>query len=504
MKTRYSMIGFALAALLLNACSNSDDPIGAGNPNPTPTSEWILLASDTSNNVTAFKPAASSPVQDPIPQLGQPLSLGSLALGEIHFAHGKAFVTVSTGLTGPAPDNLPSGGVVVVNPETQQVEDTVVLVSNQTTTGGGPAASRPVHVYLDPEAKYLWVNNDGPSGDTNPDSVFRVNVDPTDTDDTDAGGKYLDFVEIPIGNGHHKSAIPRPSTNQPNAMKLFISSSLSEARIDVIDDDPTHVATYGTVIKTIRNVGFVPHGFDYSPNSGRAFAGITGGGVVSIDANASALDPDSNGIDFPDVDCAGITDANCVATGTATVDPSVYKLTTGTGGNPSLFAGYVHVHSNEHGEDMVYTTGRDGGAATGFLTAIDPGAGATPPSAVTAIDLGDMAPSSFDAAGDKIYVPSGGDSVAVTDQVRVVDADHDSGTFNTIIKSITIGAHSGENRNGEVSPDGRLVVYPNTAGNTVSVIDTEDNDTVHTVALPANSRSVGIIHLPADGDENNH
>lgn len=502
MRTIWRSIAVGLfTTAALTACGGGG---GGTDPIPTPTGEeWVLLAADTSNNVTAFKPAASSPLQDPIPQLGQTVNLGSLALGEIHFANGKAFLTVSSGLTGPAPGNLPSGGVLVVNPETQQVENTVVLVSALTKTDASPAASRPVHVYLDPEGKFLWVNNDGPSGDTNPDSVFRVNVDPTDTDATDAGGKYLDFVETPIGNGHHKSAIPRPSTNQPNVKKLFISSSLTEKRIDVIDDDPAS-ATYGQVIKIVRNVGSSPHGMDYSPNSGRAFAGITGGGVVSIDANASVLDADSNGsIDIPDVDCNGIIDNNCVATGTSTPDPSVYKLTTGTGGNPTLLAGYVHVHSNEHGEDMVYTTGRDGGAAKGFLSAIEPGGGATAPTAVTAIDLGDMSPSSFDAAGDKIYVPSSGNGT-INDKVKVVDADHDSGTFNTVIGEITIGAATGENRNGEVSPDGRLVVYPDTAGNTVSVIDTEDNNTVHTVTLPGPARTVGIIHLPAAGTENNH
>lgn len=53
------------------------------------------------------------------------------------------------------------------------MEDIVILES--TLTG---RASRPVHIYLDPEARYLWVNNDGPSEDNAVDSVFRVNVEP--------------------------------------------------------------------------------------------------------------------------------------------------------------------------------------------------------------------------------------------------------------------------------------------------------------------------------------
>jgi hypothetical protein len=444
--------------------------------------EWVVLANDTGNNLTMFKASASSPVQTPIPQLGLPVNFGNAALGEIHFAHGKAFVAISSGLPAPAPV-LQTGGVAVVNPVTQNVENIVTLTSITTKADGTPAASRPVHVYLDPEAKYLWVNNDGPSGDAGADSAFRINVDPEDPN-------YLTYIEVIVGNGHKKSAFSRPSADQPTAKKLFFTSSLTEQRIDLIDEEA------GVVVKTIRHVGASPHGMDYSPASGKAFAGLTGGGVVSIDA--TKLDLNSDGvIDVPDFDCAMHSDCN---DGT---DPSVAKMTaTGMTDNPTLLAGYVHVYTNEHGEDTVYTSGRSSALDEGYLTAIDP----LTNTAEAVIVFPGYGISSFDFAegGTKIYVPSNG-SGTVKNKVGVVDADHDSPTHNTLLYDVLVGEAGGD-RNGEVSADGRLVVYPNNCAtcNTVSIIDTLSDTVIDTLTItgPA-SRAVGMVKLTG-GAEDNH
>jgi hypothetical protein len=343
----------------------------------------------------------------------------------------------------------------------------------------------------------LWANNDGPSGDNNPDSVFRVNVDPTDTDASDPGGKYLDYVDIAIGNGHHKLAFGRPGT--AGAEKAIYISSLTERVLHVIDDDPSHAATYGTVIKVVHNLPASPHGYDYSPASGRAFSGITGGGVVSVDG--TMLDV----ANFPDVDCTGVTNGNCVATGTATQDPSVYVLSTGEGTNPNLFAGYVKVFTNEHGGDLVYTSGRDGSIPKAWLTAIEPGIGNIPPSALTAIDLGDGGGNSIAHGGDhhagKIYIPSS--SGTINDQVVVIGGDHDDpSTFNKIIKRITVGASPG---NLKYSGDGRLVMAPISTGPSAKVIDVETDEVIDTLPLTSGTtgKNVGLIHLPADDPENN-
>jgi len=470
--------GLFIAAALTACGGGSDNNIGAGAPPPTPTpsaEEWVLLANDTGSNVTAFKATASSPVHTPVPQLGQSVNLGTMALGEIHFANGKAFIAIGSGLTGPSPASLPSGGLAVYDIDTQQVETIVTLVSAQT---GRP--SRPVHVYLDPEAKYLWVNNDGTTAD--PDSVFRVNVDPSDPN-------YLKYTEIVVGNGHHKSAFSRPNANRPNAKRLFFTSDLSERRIDLIDDDPAS-PTYGQVIKIVRNVGASPHGMDYSPNSGRAFTGITGGGVVSIDA--TQLDLNNDGvIDIPDFDCGATPDCSG--------DPSVVKITAGSAENPTLFAGYVHVVTNDHGDDIVYTSGFDAGKDEGYLTAIDP----VNLTVIKTIVLPGVSASSFDAVGHhKIYVPARGNG-SVKNVIKVVDVDHDSATFHTVIREITVG-EGGSHRNGEVSPDGRLAFYPDTCADckTVRLIDTETDTVIDTMTLPGPAANVGIVHLPFDAEDN--
>ncbi|MDC4227730.1 MAG: hypothetical protein MPW15_26770 [Candidatus Manganitrophus sp.] len=492
--------------------------MGGGGTRPA-AEEWLLFAEDGSagsNNLSVFKASASSPIQVPIPQEGQTLSFNTLPLGEIHLANGKAFVVITSGLTGPAPDNLPSGGLAVVDvddPDT--LETTLVLASAATGRG-----SRIVHTFIDPEGKFLWAHNDGPSGDANPDSVFRVDVDP-------ASPTYLTPSETVVGNGHKKAALGFPTTTQPTARMVYVVSSLTERRIDVIDRDPAS-GTFGQVIKIIRNVPASPHGMDYSPNSGRSFSGITGGGMVSVDG--TLLDT-ANITNFPDVDCAPggvppaspggtpytggipVTDDNCVGSpatpGAGQEDPSVFVLSTGAGSNTTLIGGYVHVVTNDHDEDTVYTAGRSGAASMAWLTAVNPGSGSTPPGAgtdgVVAIELGDMAPSNFSVshAAHKAYVPSSGGGT-INDQVKVVDVDHDSATHNQVINTITVGTATGENRNIQASPDGRLVMAPNTSTNTVSVIDTETDTVIDTLTLTTGTTAgnVRLFKLPFDAEDN--
>ncbi len=522
-KWRNIIAGLFTVAVLTACGGGNDDNSGAGAPAPTPTptaEEWLLFAEDgstNSNNLSVFKATASSPIQVPIPKLGQTITLNTLPLGEIHFANGKAYIVVTSGLTGPAPGNLPSGGLVVIDlahPDT--VETILVLASTSTVR-----ASRIVHLYIEPDGKVAWANNDGASGDNNADSVFRINVDPTDTDASDPDGKYLDYRDIQVGNGHHKLAIGRPSATRPTVRKAIYISSLTENVVHVIDND-TASGTFGKVIKTIRNVGNSPHGMDYAPNSGRAFSGVTNGGLLSIDG--TLLDA-ANIANFPDVDCTPggtppaapggqpytggtpIVDAFCVGSpgtpGAGQEDPSVFKLTTGIDTNPALFTGYLKVLSNDHDEDTIYATGRNGSISKGWVTVINPGSGATPPSAETAIDLGDGGGNSIAHGGEhhggKIYVPS--NSGTLNDEVVVIDADHHNATVNTIVKRIEVGGPPGNLR---YSGDGRLVMVPVTNGNTVKVIDTETDEVIDTLTLTSGTTAgnVGLVHLPFDAEDN--
>jgi YVTN family beta-propeller protein len=217
---------------------------------------------------------------------------------------------------------------------------------------------------------------------------------------------------------------------------------------------------------------------------------------------------------FPDVDCAGITNNYCVSSvgqpNAGTPDPSVYILSTGAGSNTTLASGYIHVVTHEEdNEDTVYATGRSNAASMGWLTAINPGAGATPPGqgvdGVVAIELGDMSASNFAVShsGHKAYVPSSGGGT-INDLIRVIDVDHASATHNQIITSVTVGTAVGENRNIQASPDGRVVFVPNTSTNSVSVIDTETDTVVDTMNLATGTTAgnVRAFKLPFDGEDN--
>jgi hypothetical protein len=492
----------------------------------------------TSNNYSVFKGSASSPLQTPIPQVGQTFAYANKPLGEIHFANGKAFIVVTTGLTDAAnPTCVPGcGGLLVIDLANPDTPEAVVIL--ESTSTGRP--SRIVHLYIEPEGEFAWANNDGPSGNNEVDSVFRINVNPDDSNAGDVGGEYLDYADIQIGNGHHKLAMGVTGNSASGARRVIYISSLTHQTIHVIDHDKTS-GTFGQVIKTIRNVGTSPHGMDYSPNSGRAFSGITGdagnptavppvshkpGGLMMIDG--TKLDA-ANIDNFPVVNCtpggtAGATgrpdtggtpivDDYCVGDvgtpGAGTEDPSVYKMSTAPGTtNPELFTGYLKVLSNEHDEDMVYASGRDGSIPKGWVTAIEPGSLNTPPSIDTVIDLGDRGGNSFAHGGDhhagKLYLPSSSGVAGNNDEVIVIWTDHDDpGTFNTIKGSIEVGGAPGNLR---YSKDGRLVLAPVTiAGQgTVKVIDTETDTVIDTLTLTTGNTAgnVGAVALPFDGEDN--
>jgi hypothetical protein len=217
---------------------------------------------DASSNLSIFEDIYLSP----IPRVATYQFTGT-TLSEMVAANGKMFVSIYTGLTGPV-QGLPSGGLAIIDVETLTVEDILILES--TLTG---RASDPVHSYLDPEARYLWVNNDGPSEDVAADSVFRVNIDSTSPE-------YLTSVEILIGNGHHKSAFSYPSPEQPNARLLMATHNLGDRTISLIDNDPIS-PTFLHVIKTvgpgnasIPGTDYSPHGMAYSPVSGHLYTGM--------------------------------------------------------------------------------------------------------------------------------------------------------------------------------------------------------------------------------------
>jgi DNA-binding beta-propeller fold protein YncE len=374
-------------------------------------------------------------------------------LGEMHFANGRAFVLVTSGMTGPSPALLPSGGLHVVDIASQGAENRISLPSALTGR-----ESRPSHASLDPEGKFLWVHNDGPSNDPGADSVFRVNVNPADID-ADTG--YLTAVEVVVGNGHQTGAFSRPSTYSAltrRAKKLAVIGSQVEQRLDVIDDDSTS-ATYGQVIKVVHHVGVAPHGMAYSTVSGHVYVGLTDGGMLILDTTSTALLTDA------DVDLAN------------EVDASIKIIPAGTGVDQIPRAGYTHAAIDASDHDRV----------------------------IKVLELGDVAVGSIDEkSGDKLYLPSTNAGLERHAILVVNIADPTSSTYLTVLQTITVG-EAGEARDGEVSLNGLLAVYPDTCPTckTVRVIDTATDRVIDILTLtgPASS-TVGMVMVPFSSKDN--
>ena len=430
-----------------------------------------VLVNDSNLNLYAFE---GKPPFDQLARFNfQPASPELVpTMGEVHYSpdFSKAIVIIREGFIGPT-QGLVSSGIVIVDMQSLLIEETVVLESLKT---GNP--SRLVHAYDDPDGKHLWLNNDGPRGEgpevEATDSVFRVNVDPSDSN-------YLQWTEIVTGAGHHKSAHSFPTQEAPNARLLFATSNISDRSISVVDNDPTS-PTFLQVIKTVPpinppgnremvGVDLVPHGMDYSEVSGHLYSGATS----PLSCAVTVIDTTREGLPV-----------SCIPAGT------------GPGQIPA--AGYIH--AAHHGE-IVYTVGSKaadeeaGTPGQGWLSAID---ARNKNKVIAVVDLGDVGAGSIDENGKKTYLPSnnrrGRTNVAV-----VVDIDPTSPTYHQWLRDVTIG-ESGSHRNGEVSPAGDYAFYPNTCDdcNTVSVIDTNLDEEVAQLQVDGHASNVGIqgLHTP--------
>jgi len=428
-----------------------------------------VLINDSNLNLYAFE---GKPPFDQLARFNfQPASPELVpTMGEVHYSpdFSKAIVIIREGFIGPT-QGLVSSGIVIVDMQSLLIEETVVLESLKT---GNP--SRLVHAYDDPDGKHLWLNNDGPRGEgpevEATDSVFRVNVDPSDSN-------YLQWTEIVTGAGHHKSAHSFPTQEAPNARLLFATSNISDRSISVVDNDPTS-PTFLQVIKTVPpinppgnremvGVDLVPHGMDYSEVSGHLYSGATS----PLSCAVTVIDTTREGLPV-----------SCIPAGT------------GPGQIPA--AGYIH--AAHHGE-IVYTVGSKaadeeaGTPGQGWLSAID---ARNKNKVIAVVDLGDVGVGSIDEKnGQKAYLPSnnrrGRTNVAV-----VVDIDPTSHTYHQWLRDVTIG-ESGSHRNGEVSPAGDYAFYPNTCDdcNTVSVIDTNLDEEVARLQVDGHASNVGIARV---------
>jgi hypothetical protein len=425
-----------ISILALTGCSSDSDNNNGTPPAQTPAAALnYIFATDHEGNVTI----ATHNIDDSVTTLAdfQPLNSasGTLSLGEIHIAHGKAFVVIGSGLTDEN-DAFTGGGLGVVDIGSMMLEQILSLPTTMTTAvGGGPTLSRFVHTYIDPDGHHLWMNNDGV--DNAPDSVFRVNIDPMDAE-------YLHYEEIVVGHGHKKSAFAYPVDGGAQALHLFATHNLQAESISVIDNDPAS-ATFLEVLTTVNLFNGTPfqntvHGMGFSTVSGHLYTGV----IPGVDIGLSIIDA---------------TDAALSHT----------TIQAGMGEGQIPAAGYVKV---SHDGRWVMTAGYVN--ETGYLSIVD----AQTDTVTDVVNLGNISASSIniaememDIGGGmvmdhvKVFIPSRQTTASeteITTQIAVVDFDPMTGTQSngTSVRYINVEAGP-DHRNGKISNDGMFAYYPN-------------------------------------------
>ncbi len=432
-----------VAALALGACGSDDDTSAPLANAPTPptveTAKYLVFAVDGEGYVNTYANDGGSQIV-PVGTAQQPKNSadGLLTLGEIHFngAKSRAFIVVQDGFVDGS-SNPSGGGVIEIDTTNGEIIRQLNLPSTKT-----PNISRLVHSYVSPDGKYLWINNDGPSGNTDNDSVFRLNIDPTDTTDSDGDtsfvdDKYLDFVEIVVGNGHKKGAHASGQTNAGADIRpLFVTHNLSARTVSVIDNDPNS-PTFLTVIKTVElGSGNTPHGMAFSQYGGHVYTGILSGD--NADTALSILDATS-----PDL--------------------TVTRIEAGMGANQIPAAGYVKAFHSHHAEEegrWIFTAGHKDGK--GYLSVVD----AQTNQVKSVIDIGDTPTSSFvttevEHDGEEHTLVFLGSTGGKTN-MAVVHINNETG--ETVTGATIVQAHVGagqSHRNGKATDDGEHVFMPN-------------------------------------------
>ncbi len=445
--TSKAVVSTVLAAVIV-ACNDSSNSSHSAKEVDNPA-KYYVFAVDHEGYVNIFSDDGISGIEVAADAVQLKNSNGEpLTLGEIHFNKGKAIITVQSGMLDGNGVAI-GGGLAIIDINTQSIERLLPLAA------GNGVISRLVHTYMDPDGQHIWVNNDGPNSSSGldaatialDDSVFRVNVDPADTTDTDGDGKaddkYLDVSEIVVGNGHKKSAFSYAEAGHANALPYFATHNMTSKTVSIIDNNPQS-PTFLTVVQTVSLGNGAPHGMGYSEHSGHIYTGLVAGdnAVNIIDATLA-------------MPSAGPVDRNIVA------GSAVDQIPRG---------GYVHAHG-----DMVYTAGYVAPAAgstepgKGYLSIID----ASNDSVAQVIELGDISSSSFDIAYMnmqmgamshemlKVYVPGRTSGNSLNNQIAVVELDPATGLQKngTSVSHVTVGAGT-DHRNGAVTDDGMHAYYP--------------------------------------------
>lgn len=332
----------------------------------------------------------------------------------------SAFVVIPEGLVNASGRAIGGGyGVLDVDAETGQPALRVHALSSQ--LGNGTRLSRfsglLPEILEDGSSRHVWLLNEGPhfsaaatdaerQAARAPDSVFRVNWDHADGEDSDGpqglvDDQFGDTQEITVGHGKKRAAVAAVDANQNY---VFVHNTPAHT-ISVIDNVSTS-PTFQQVVRTLDlGTDRQPQALAFSPASGNVYVALSGDPAVSlaiIDANQR---PAAMAVRFVPA-----------GTGAGQV-PVASSLALDSSGRWLFAAGY-HASS----DDMV---------GQGFLSIIDSALA----DAITLVKpLGDMKPGKIhvaettvdEATALRVFVASdkGG---AADDIVAVVDFDPEAG-----------------------------------------------------------------------------
>lgn len=362
----------------------------------------------------------------------------------------RAFVVIAEGLVDADGRAIGGGyGVVDVDPESGQPRLSVHSLLSQ--IGNGTRLSRfsglVPEILEDGSSNYLWFLNEGPrfSADATQaerqamrarDSVFRVNWDLADGEDSDGpeglvDDQFGDAQEITVGHGRKMAAMATIDANQGYA---FVHNTPAHT-ISIIDNMPAS-PTFQRVVRTLDlGADRQPQALVFSPASGNVYVAVSGDPAVSLAIIDARQRPNTMAVRFVP---AGTGAGQIPVAGSLALDSS---------GRWLFAAGYQN-----SGDDRV---------GQGFLAIVDTAMA----DAITLVKpLGDMKPGKINVADTtvdetaalRVFVASdkGG---AADDIVAVVDFDPEAGTVSGST-ALNIGAVAGR-RATALSADNRWTFF---------------------------------------------
>ena len=363
----------------------------------------------------------------------------------------KASGPIETALLGES--SIATGGHVYIgNPEDGSV--TAIFAATDEVEGVARVGIRPGNVGLDPSRQFVFVANQGATGDARADSVSVIDAVPTTT-------TFLqEIARIQVDDGVSDIVF---STRRSRA---FVSNRLASA-ISIIDMDPANVSSFLSVTASVQ-VGPSPGVMTYSPDSGHVYVIIsfpTAGDSIAI------IDADNLGT--PDL-VPGIPRGNA------------------TGQLPQ--ATFLQVSRNGNFIWVTFAGPAPGGGGFGVI-------GTASDTLVSRLDLSGFTPNRMVEADDSKLFVSGGEG---TDTILVIDA-----SVPTALREVTrIGVGvAGNDRNLALSLDRTRVYVPNSGeeSGSVSVIDVTTNSVLATIptdgANPNTIASIDATGLEAPEDE---